>query len=199
MTLNEWGLYKLSGLRQGREKTGEPPAAKPVASRTEEEIYTALGLATPDPLLREDRGEIEAATAGKLAALVELRTFTAICTLTPPPPTGTIPSWRWPRRPSARLRIPRHHRSLQESGHRQWTDAERLLAHVKEIHRIGEQIKGITLLAGCEVDILADGRLDFEDDVLAELDIVVASPHVALRQEEPRPPTACCGRSTIAT
>ena len=62
--------------------------------------------------------------------------------------------------------------------------AERLLKHIKEIHKVGRQLKGITLLAGCEVDILADGHLDFEDDVLAELDIVVASPHVALKQDE---------------
>ena len=44
-------------------------------------------------------------------------------------------------------------------------------------------MKGITLLAGCEVDILADGRLDFEDAMLAELDIVVASPHISLKQD----------------
>jgi DNA polymerase (family 10) len=44
-------------------------------------------------------------------------------------------------------------------------------------------MKGITLLAGCEVDILADGRLDFEDSILAELDFVVASPHISLKQD----------------
>jgi DNA polymerase (family 10) len=61
--------------------------------------------------------------------------------------------------------------------------AERLLQHVKEIRRVSDQMKGITLLAGCEVDILADGRLDFEDAILAELDFVVASPHIALKQD----------------
>jgi DNA polymerase (family 10) len=58
-----------------------------------------------------------------------------------------------------------------------------LLRHLNEIHRVGAKLKGITLLAGCEVDILVDGRLDFEDDVLKELDFVVASPHVSLRQD----------------
>ena len=62
--------------------------------------------------------------------------------------------------------------------------AERLLKHIsRDSPRVGNNIKGITLLAGCEVDILADGRLDFEDAVLAELDIVVASPHIALKQD----------------
>src|SRR5258708_11838581 len=52
------------------------------------------------------------------------------------------------------------------------------------MYKVGSRLKGIKLLAGCEVDILDDGRLDFEEDVLKELDIVVASPHVALKQDE---------------
>jgi DNA polymerase (family 10) len=62
--------------------------------------------------------------------------------------------------------------------------AERLLKHVAAIRKADERIKGIRILAGCEVDILADGSLDFEDAILKELDIVVASPHVALKQDE---------------
>jgi DNA polymerase (family 10) len=60
---------------------------------------------------------------------------------------------------------------------------ERLLAHVEEIRKISSKLKGITLLAGAEVDILADGRLDYEDSILKELDIVIASPHFALKQD----------------
>jgi DNA polymerase (family 10) len=61
---------------------------------------------------------------------------------------------------------------------------ERLLKHVENIHKISSKLKGITLLAGSEVDILADGRMDYDDDVLKELDIVVASPHLSLKQDE---------------
>jgi len=61
--------------------------------------------------------------------------------------------------------------------------AERLINHAAEIRKVGSKLKGITLLAGCEVDILADGRLDFEAAVLAELDFVVASPHMSLKQD----------------
>ena len=61
--------------------------------------------------------------------------------------------------------------------------AERLIKHAAEIRRVSDRMKGITLLAGCEVDILADGRMDFEDAILAELDFVVASPHIALKQD----------------
>jgi DNA polymerase (family 10) len=60
---------------------------------------------------------------------------------------------------------------------------ERLLKHIENVHRISSKLKGITLLAGSEVDILADGRLDYDDDVLKELDIVVASPHMSLKQD----------------
>jgi DNA polymerase (family 10) len=60
---------------------------------------------------------------------------------------------------------------------------ERLLAHVENVHRISDRLKGITLLAGSEVDILADGRMDYDDDVLKELDIVIASPHMSLKQD----------------
>jgi DNA polymerase (family 10) len=60
---------------------------------------------------------------------------------------------------------------------------ERLLKHIENVHRISGKLKGITLLAGSEVDILADGRMDYEDDILKELDIVVASPHVSLKQD----------------
>jgi DNA polymerase (family 10) len=60
---------------------------------------------------------------------------------------------------------------------------ERLLKHIENVHRISDKLKGITLLAGSEVDILADGRMDYEDDILKELDIVIASPHLSLKQD----------------
>lgn len=61
---------------------------------------------------------------------------------------------------------------------------ERLMKHVKEIRAVAERVKPFRLLAGSEVDILADGRMDYEDAVLAELDFVVASPHSSLKQPE---------------
>jgi DNA polymerase (family 10) len=61
--------------------------------------------------------------------------------------------------------------------------AERLLKHVKAIRAAASKVKGIKILAGCEVDILPDGTLDFEEAILAELDIVIASPHISLKQD----------------
>src|SRR5207237_2317129 len=60
---------------------------------------------------------------------------------------------------------------------------ERLMVHAAAVRKLNDKLKGITLLAGTECDILADGRMDYEDSVLMELDIVIASPHVSLKQE----------------
>src|SRR5690606_4717271 len=61
---------------------------------------------------------------------------------------------------------------------------ERLLKHVAEIRKVSERMKPFRIFAGCEVDILADGRMDYEDAVLAELDFVIGSPHSSLKQPE---------------
>jgi DNA polymerase (family 10) len=184
MTLNEWGLYRMADYDKAEKKTGRPPEARAVAEKTEEEIYRALGLATPDPLLREDRGEIEAAAAGKLPKLIQLKDIRGDLHTHTTASDGSNSIAEMAEAAKALgyeyLAITDHSKSQVIAN---GLSAQRLLAHVKEIHRVGEKMKGITLLAGCEVDILADGRLDFEDAILAELDIVVASPHVSLRQE----------------
>jgi DNA polymerase (family X) len=185
MTLNEWGLYRLADYDKAEKKVGLPPSAKPVASRTEEEIYSALGLQTPDPLLREDRGEIAAAAAGKLPKLIELSDIRGDLHMHTTASDGKN-SIAEMAESAAKLGyqyvcITDHSKTQAIAG---GLTAERLLAHVKEIHRVGEKFKNITILAGCEVDILADGKLDFEDSVLAELDFIVASPHMSLRQDQ---------------
>jgi len=185
MTLNEWGLYRLSDYEKAEKKTGEAPAAKAIASKTEEEIYSALGMATPDPVLREDRGEIDAARDGKLPHLIALSDIRGDLHSHTTASDGADSILGMAEAAKALgyeyLAVTDHSKSQVIAN---GLTAERLLKHIKDIHKAGNQIKGITLLAGCEVDILADGHLDFEDDILGELDIVVASPHVALRQEQ---------------
>jgi DNA polymerase (family 10) len=61
---------------------------------------------------------------------------------------------------------------------------ERLIKHIERIHKVSDKTESITLLAGSEVDILADGRMDYEDALLKQLDIVIASPHLSLKQDE---------------
>ena len=184
LTLNEWGLYRLDEYDKAAKKTAEAPSVKPVASKTEADVYAKLGLAYIEPELRESRGEVEAALEKKLPRLVlradvrgDLHTHTTAS-------DGNAGIEQMAEAAAALgyeyLAITDHSKSQVIAN---GLTVERLLKHVKEIHKAGERLKGIKLLAGCEVDILADGRLDFEDKVLAELDIVVASPHVALKQD----------------
>ncbi|HEX4055854.1 MAG TPA: DNA polymerase/3'-5' exonuclease PolX [Tepidisphaeraceae bacterium] len=184
MTLNEWGLYRLDDYDRSEKKPGFPPKAKPLAGKTEEDIYKALGLAWMEPVLREDRGEIDAARAGKLPRLIRLEDIRGDLHCHTVASDGQATIEQMAQAAQARgyefLAITDHSKTQVIAN---GLSAERLLKHIKEIHRVSEQIKGITLLAGCEVDILADGRLDFEDAILAELDFVVASPHLALKQD----------------
>lgn len=185
MTLNEWGLYNLSEYEKAAKKTAEAPTAKPVASKTEEDVYQALGLRYVEPEMREDRGEIDAASkmAG-LPALISLADIKGDLHTHTTASDGAASIEEMAEAAKAKgyqfLAITDHSKSQTIAN---GLTAERLLKHVDAIHKAGAKIKGIHLLAGCEVDILADGRLDFDDDVLKELDVVVASPHIALKQD----------------
>jgi DNA polymerase (family 10) len=195
MTLNEWGLYRgdsKSSQTEAEEKkeTGKPPAAQAVAGKTESEVYAALGLAYIEPELREDRGEFDAAESGGATASHQLPKLIARADIrgdlhshtTASDGTASIEQM-------AEAAIALGYEFLAITDHSKsqaianGLSVERMLAHIQAIRKAGEKIKGITLLAGSEVDILADGRLDYEDAVLAELDIVVASPHMALTQD----------------
>lgn len=184
MTLNEWGLYPLDEYGKSKKEIAKPPPVKAVASATEDEIYKKLGLMYVEPEMREDRGEVEAAKEKRLPVLItradirgDLHTHTTAsdgtATIEEMAATAKALGYEY-------LAITDHSKALAMTN---GLSVERLKQHIKDVHRIGDKLKGITLLAGSEVDILADGRMDYEDDVLKELDIVVASPHVSLKQD----------------
>jgi DNA polymerase (family 10) len=175
LRLNEYGLYPDDGIDEPPQKRG----VKPVASKSEEEVFRALGLPWIAPELREDRGELGA----KPPSLVDLADIK--CDLH----THTIAS-------DGKMTIDELAQAAKACGYHtvavtdhskasaqaNGLDEKRLLEHVEAVREADARIKGITILAGTEVDILADGHLDYTDKVLAELDIVIASPHVALKQ-----------------
>ena len=186
MTLNEWGLYALKDHDKAEKKTGEPPKLKPLASRTEADIYKKLGMVYVEPEMREDRGEVEASLANKLPKLIELSDI-----------HGDLHSHTTASDGSASIAemaeaaITKGYQFLGITDHSKsqvianGLSVERLLKHVKNIRRANEEYKGqIRLFAGCEVDILADGSMDYPDEILAELDFVIGSPHIALKQDE---------------
>jgi DNA polymerase (family 10) len=184
LTLNEWGLYKLDAYESAPKEVAKPPPVAAVASRTEEDIYRALGLSYIEPEMREDCGEVELARDGKLPVLVTRADIRGDLHAHTTASDGAASIEQMAAAAKALgyefLAITDHSKALAMTN---GLSVERLLAHIENVHKISSKLKGITLLAGSEVDILADGRMDYDDDVLKELDIVIASPHLSLKQD----------------
>ncbi len=170
--LNEYGLYR-------------DDAKTLIAAATEEEVYKALGLPWIPPTLREDRGEIALAEKHQLPQLIQLADIKADLHA-----HTTASDGMWSIRGLAEaaaehglevIAVTDHSRSqFQANG----LDEKRMEKHLAEIRRVADEMKKtITILAGAEVDILADGKLDYPNSLLSQLDVVVASPHAALTQD----------------
>ena len=152
---------------------------------TEEEVYKALGLAYIPPELREDRGEIQAAAQDKLPRLIEpgdlQSDLHAHTTWSDGKATVKEMALAARSRSLKCLAITDHSQSLGVTG---GLTPERLRAQRRELDAAQAELgAGFSLLQGAEVEIRADGQLDYSDDVLEDLDIVVASLHTSLRQE----------------
>ncbi|HWB21218.1 MAG TPA: DNA polymerase/3'-5' exonuclease PolX, partial [Phycisphaerales bacterium] len=178
--LNEYGLFK----DVPDDKSGKPihqRGQKAVASKTEEDIYTALKLPFIPPELREDTGEFKLTKTPHLITLEDIRAELHAHT--------TASDGHWSITQLAQAAADRGFHTIAVTDHSKSSvqanglSPERLRAHIKAIRKVAKQLPGITILAGAEVDILTDGSLDYDDELLAELDIVVASPHASLKQE----------------
>ena len=194
-----WSLSEKGFLRIGED--GEPLTGDDAELRTfatETEAYAFLGLPFIEPELREDRGEIEAALAGRLPALIELADL-----------RGDLHShsdWSDGHQP---IEVMAEAARARGYAYQVLTDHTQSLAIARGLtpDRVAEQAaiiaalnaryaaeeaagtappatpaEGFRLLHGCELEVRADGALDYEDDLLARFDLVVASVHVARRQ-----------------
>ncbi len=171
LTLNEHAFTPLAG--------GEE-----ILCATEEEVYKQLGLAYIPPRLREDRGEIEAAKKGKLPSLIEEGDIRLDLHMHTTWSDGTLSIREMAHAARERGRrgivITDHSVSL---GVANGLSVERLRQQAAEIREVAAEFgPDFRILHGTEVEIKADGTLDFPDDVLAELDFVIASLHSALGQ-----------------
>ncbi|MBX3355199.1 MAG: PHP domain-containing protein [Phycisphaeraceae bacterium] len=174
--LNEYGLFPDDG-----EPAPQDRGVRPVAGKTEEEIYEALGLPWIPPELREDHGECSEPIPTDLVTIDDIRAELHAHTTAS---DGAMSIEALARAAKAQgfhtIAVTDHSRSsVQANG----LSPERLLAHIDAIRAAEAKIGGIRLLAGSEVDIHADGSLDYDDELLARLDLVIASPHASLRQE----------------
>jgi DNA polymerase (family 10) len=164
-TLNEYALTTVKG-------------GKVVAGKTEEEIYAKLGLDYIEPELREMTGEIEAAEAHKLPQLIQLADIRGDLQMHTTASDGrnSIEEMGEAARKLGYeyIALTDHSKAVTVAN---GMDDKRTLAQIKKIRAAQERVSGIRLLAGIEVDILKNGSLDLSNEVLAQLDVVVASIH----------------------
>lgn len=170
-TLNEYGLVRMEDSQR-------------VAGKSEEEIYKKLGVAFIPPELRENGGEIEAAENGELPELitqadlqgdVHMHTVETDgkCTIEEMAEAARERGYQY-------MAITDHSKNLAFAN---GLDDKRAEEHIKKIRKANHEIEGITILAGIEVDILAEGDLDLSDSVLEQMDLVIASVHSHFQQE----------------
>ena len=163
LKLNEYGLF------DGDER---------VAGETEEGLFEGLGLPWIDPVLRESRGEIEAAEAGELPELVTLDDIRGDLHAHTTASDGRNSLREMAEAAKERgceyLAITDHSRSQTQAG---GLSVEEVEAQIEEIEALNAELDGVRLLKATEVDILEDGSLDFPDALLDKLDVVVASVH----------------------
>ena len=170
--VNEYGVFR-----------GE----KLIAGQTEEEVYESLGMQYMPPEMREDRGEIELALEGKIPRLVEISDIRGDLHVHSSHSDGTgeiediakkakEKGYQW-------IVICDHSKSARYA--RGLPEIE-VLKVIEEIEELNQRLKGIKVLAGAEVDILADGSLDFPDRLLKKLDVVVAAVHQGFKKNVTR-------------
>jgi DNA polymerase (family X) len=164
-TLSEYSLADL--------KTNNP-----VAGKTEEEIYAKLNLDYIPPEMRENLGEIDLAAAHKLPQLITAADLQGDVHMHTVETDGrnTIEEMAEAARAHGYnyMAITDHSKNLAFAN---GLDDQRALAHIARIRATNERIEGIQIFAGIEVDILGEGNLDLSDDVLSQMDIVIASIH----------------------
>jgi DNA polymerase (family 10) len=171
--INEYGVFTVKNNRR-------------MAGATEEEVYGALGMGCPPPEIRENRGEVEAAMEGSLPALVEhgqmlgdLHVHTeasdGISSLEELREAAEGLGYRF-------LAITDHARNLRVAG---GLEPSALLAQVKKIAKLNSKRDSpVTLLCGSELNIDNKGNLDYDDEILSRLDVVVASVHAGFKQSK---------------
>jgi len=173
LKISEYGVFRMDNNER-------------IAGLTEEEVYATLDLPYIEPELREDRGEIEAAYEGRLPRLVRMGDIKGDFHVHSKYSDGSSSMEEIAQAALERgyefVAICDHSQSLKVAG---GVSREDKLRQIEEIKRLNEKFEGkIRILAGAEVDILQDGSLDYDDELLAQLDVVVAAIHTAFKLDE---------------
>ena len=158
---------------------------KRLTGAKEEEVFQAVGLPFIPPELREDRGEIAAAAAGKLPQLInpgDIRGDLQMHTVATDGKNSVLEMAKKAKDLGYfYVAITDHSQAVRVAG---GLNEKALAKHLKEVEKANGQISGIRILKGVEVDILGDGTLDLKDDILKECDVVLGSVHSRFNMEE---------------
>jgi DNA polymerase (family 10) len=173
-TLSEYSLAQLE-------------TEKPVAGKTEEEIYAKLKLDYIPPEMRENLGEIDLAAEHKLPELITAADLQGDVHMHTVETDGKNTIEEMAEAAQAHgykyIAITDHSKNLAFAN---GLDDKRALVHIQRIREASDRINGIKIFAGIEVDILGDGDLDLSDEVLAQMDVVIASVHSQFSQDRAR-------------
>jgi DNA polymerase (family 10) len=176
MKLNEYGVFRAVAKGAARKKGAGREIR--VAGKTEEEVYSTLGLPYIPPEIREDSGEIEAALAGELPTLVDMEDIRGDLHCHSNYSDGAVSigglAEAAKRHGYSYLLITDHSQSLHIAG---GLSEKRLLEQMREIDKLNPKLKGLRLLKGSEIDILPDGALDMRESLLERLDIACIAVH----------------------
>jgi DNA polymerase (family 10) len=171
-------LAQRRGLKVNEYGVFDERTERRVAGATEEDVYTAVGLSFVPPEIREDGGEIEAALEGRVPAVVGLDDIRGDLQLHTTWSDGMHSLAELAGAVRAKgyqyMAITDHSKSATVAG---GMDEARALRMIADVRACNKRLKGFRVLAGCEVDIRADGSLDFPDDILRQLDLVQVSIH----------------------
>jgi DNA polymerase (family 10) len=176
-TLSEWSLARLADGPEG-------PAGSVVASETEDSIYAALGMDWIPPEMRENLGEIDAAARHQLPQIIEQADLRGDVHMHTHATDGHNSI-----REMADAALERGYQYIAITDHSKnlamtnGLNEERALEHIQRIRAVDREMEGrIRVFTGIEVDILGDGSLDLPDEVLAQMDVVIASVHTLFNQ-----------------
>jgi len=171
-------LAQRKGLKISEYGVFNEKTSRRVAGKTEAEVYEAVGLPFIPPELREDGGEIEAGLEGRLPRLVALADIRGDLQMHTTWSDGAHSLAELAEGVQARgyqyMAVTDHSRSTTVAG---GMKDEQVLQMIAEVRALNKTLKGFRVLAGCEVDIKADGSLDYPDDILRQLDLVLVSVH----------------------
>jgi len=170
LKMNEYGIFRVS-------------SGKKIAGADEKGLYESLGLSFVPPEMREDRGEVELARKHGIPKLVEIEDIKSDLHIHTKKSDGSLTLEEIAlisrKKGYKYIVITDHTKTLKIA---RGLDEKRLFSSIKEIDKFNAKQKGFKVLKGAEVDILGDGTLDYKDDVLRELDFVIAAIHSGFKQ-----------------